>query len=171
MSKNVIEQICEECKRIEEDACYSGKGHYYAAFIWSCMHYFIGISVIVSATIASVQAPSNMVTFVEYLSLAVVGLGALQTFLSPDKKSAEHTSAGSAYLSLKNQVRVFKNITLNKKIESNEAEQQLLQYVKERDLLNRFSPQIPLPAYWLAKYSIKKGTSTYAIDNDIENDD
>lgn len=163
MTDDVLNNIYKECSRIEEDSTHSGKAHHNAASIWSSVHYTLGVPMTVLAAWAGVDAFSDTPVWAGYLALGTATLAALQTFLGASDKAAKHTNAGRGYISLKNQVRFFKDIEISV-MEKNEAIKKTHDFTKDRDELNNISPAIPYPAFWLARKSIDTGCAQYRID-------
>lgn len=165
MRDTVLENICKECERIEEDAIHSGKAHHNAASLWSSVHYLIGIPMTIFAAWAGIDAFSADPTWSGHLALGTATLAALQTFLGASDKAAKHSNAGCGYFTLKNQVRFLKEIELSD-IEKAEAVQKIRAFTKERDELNNISPAIPYFAFWFARKSVDGGSATYRADKE-----
>lgn len=164
MTDTVIENITIECQRIEEDAEHSAKRHFNASYIWSWIHYLIGIPMTICAALAGIDAFSETPEWAGYLALATATLGALQTFMNPSGKSADHKGSGDEYLALRNKTRFFREIELAD-LEKIKAVQHIKELAEGRDNLNSISPSTPSIAFWLAKKGIDKGQTKYRVDN------
>src|SRR5687768_13912726 len=101
------EEIIREAHRIEEAALYSSKGHFNAAEIWGLFHVVFGLVIVVLAAVAGAKAFSRIDddgTIAGVLSILVAVLTSVTTFLHPNKKKAEHLTAGNQYAALLNRV-------------------------------------------------------------------
>lgn len=166
MNKNII----DEAKRIEEDSTYSAKGHFYASQCWVSTQLWLGgiASVLSGIAGASVLAKYDNFSLIGgILSLIVVTLTAVLTFINPNQRSNEHLSAGNKYNSLKNDARIFHSIKI---LECDEVSAvKLLEKLNERrNKLNQDSPQIPKWAFEKARKGIEDGESKYLIDKENE---
>lgn len=162
------EEVIKEAQRIEESALYSAKGHLVAANFWTNFHLWIGIPIVLLSAIAGASAisqfdPKHIVAGI--ISIMVVALSGVMTFLNPNEKASIHLNAGNNYDSLRNKVRMFWSIDCW----GGESEQVLTEKLKyfseQKDRLNQSSPQIPRWAYSLAKKGILKGEADYKVDN------
>jgi hypothetical protein len=152
---------------MEEALLYSSKGHFSAAHFWGKFHLWIGVPMVVLSAVAGAAAlsefdPKHIVA--GGLSIIVAALSGVATFLNANEKQAAHLSAGNAYDSLMNAVRIFWGIDCW----SEDPDQLLTERVKyfseRKDKLNEDSPQIPRLAYRAAKKGIQKGEGTYKVD-------
>lgn len=163
LEQDIHEAIIREALRLEEDTEHSFKGHYNAAFFWSCIHHTLGIPTAVLAAWAGVDAFSATPDLAGYLALATATLAAIQTILNPADKSAKHKSSGGEYQSLRNKTRRFREIDLAS-IPQEDARGQISCLAEQRDELNRMSLAIPRWAYWQAKKDIDGGLAHYRVD-------
>jgi hypothetical protein len=166
MDQNII----NEAKRIEEDSIYSAKGHFYASHCWSTAQLWLGgISTILSAIAgASLLAKYDNYSLIGgILSLIVVTLTAVLTFINPNQRANEHLVAGNKFNALKNDARIFYSIKVNEC--DNVVATKLLEKLNERrNKLNQESPQIPKWAFEKARKGIENGESKYLIDKENE---
>ncbi len=162
------EEIIKEAHRIEEALLYSSKGHFAAADIWKNLHLIIGIPIIILSAVASYLTSSNPSNqYIGIITVSITALSGLLTFLNPNEKSSAHLNAGNSYDALMNKVRLFRVVELWQ----DESDQVLTEKIKflseQKSNLNATSPQIPPPAYWLAKIGIKTGEGKYKVDSDL----
>jgi len=164
------DNIINEAKRIEEDSTYSAKGHFYASQCWADTQLWLGV---VASVLSAIAGTSVLAKYDNYsliggvLSLIVVTLTAVLTFINPNQRSNEHLSAGNKYNSLKNDARIFHSI---KALECDDVTAtKLLEKLNERrNKLNQGSPQIPKWAFEKARKGIENGESKYLVDKENE---
>ncbi len=87
------EAIIKEAKRIEENSLYSAKGHFVAAQFWTNFHLWIGVPTVILAALAGTSALAqfdNHNIIAGILSLIVVVLAAITTFLNQGKRASIH---------------------------------------------------------------------------------
>jgi hypothetical protein len=104
--------IAAECERIEEDAEHSGKAHFNAAASWARVHLWLGLPTAVLAAIAGVSAFKQHPELAGVLAILVAAITAATTFLNPSGRASAHQTAGNQFLTLRNQTRVFRTVTL-----------------------------------------------------------
>jgi hypothetical protein len=155
--------ITSEAERIEEDAEHSGKGHYNASARWGYVHYCIGVPMAIMAGISGAASFYDHSLWAGTLALLTAGLGAVQTFINPEEKSQRHKAVAGQYISLRNDVRCFRNILLLN-MDAGETQTKILDFSSKRNLLNENSPSIPRWAYWLAKSDVDTGYAQYKTD-------
>lgn len=161
------EEIVKEAKRIEESALFSSKGHFKAAALWGQFHIAFGLPMVVLAAVAGASAFSQFDkdnTLAGFLSIIVVVLSSISTFLNPHKKASEHLMAGNKYDALLNKVRIFRTIECWDETSDQVLSERLKRHSEDKSTLNQNSPQIPWPAYLLAKRGIRKGETEYDAD-------
>ena len=157
-----------EAQRIEEDALFSGKGHYNACGPWQSRHRWLGTtSAILSALAAGVAsqhgAPALLVVA---LSVLAAALTAVVTFLKPNEEADRHRRAGDAHFAIKNRARILRTVELEA---SGADEAKLIEALKSlsADLDAARSAALPIPddAYQKAKLSIEtENTAKYRVD-------
>ena len=158
--------IESEAKRIEEDALYSSKGHFCAGARWNGVNLWLGIISTIFSAIAGASALSqfdshNIVAGV--LAIFVAVFSALITFINPNEKASNHKNAGNRFNALRNDVRLFHQVELEKII-LDKAIVQLKKFNDRRNKLNLDSPQIPRWAFVKARKGIEEGESEYRVD-------
>lgn len=157
-----------EAQRVEEDALFSGKGHYNACGPWQSRHRWLGgTSAVFSAVAAGVAsqhgAPPLLVVT---LSVLAAALTSVITFLKPNEEADRHRRSGDAHFAIKNRARIFRTIELEAE---SAVEEKLVEALKalSADLAAARSaaPPIPDDAYQKAKDDIEvKKSADYRVD-------
>jgi len=159
--------IIDESKRTEESCLYTAKGHFVAAQFWTNFHLWIGIPTVILAAITGITAfakfdENNILAGI--LSIIVVVLTAVTTFLNPKEKANNYLVSGNNYDSLLTKTRIFWTIDCREENSEQVLTQKLKDLSEQRDKLNRESPQVPTWAYKKAKKGIEEGEADYRID-------
>ncbi len=160
------QKIVDEAKRIEVDCNYSARGHFSASSGWAKVHLALGIPAVIMAAIAGTSALStfdNSNIIAGVLSLLVMAITAVSTFLNPNKSADMHLNAGNRYNALNNDTRIFREITCESEVAQDELIRMLEELSKQRDELNQNSPLIPYWAYKKGKQSIESGETDYSV--------
>ena len=161
------QEIIKEAQRMEEGLLYSSKGHFAASRFWRNFHLWIGIPMVILSGVAGATAFSKFDsshTIAGIISIVIVALSGVMTFLNPNEKSSAHLSAGNDYDSLMSNIRIFWSIDCWRD-ESEQVLTERLKYFAElKDRLNHSCPQIPHWAYLSAKKGIKEGEGKYEVD-------
>lgn len=160
----LIQKLVAECRRIEEDAEHSSKGHYNAGDRWGRYHLFIGLPAAIVAAIAGAAAFKDCPELAGSLALVSTALTTVLTFLKPSERAEMHKSVGSQYHALRNQTRIFREIELSDGLDAETAKGRLLELARIRDELNAASPGIPRRDYEKATQDIDAGRSRYRVD-------
>ena len=166
MINELKEKIIKESKRIEEDALYSSKGHFYASECWTNINFWVGS---ISAILAAIAGASALSQFDYHnivagcLSIIVSCLTAIMTFISPNEKATAHRNAGNKYNALKNDVRIFYDIEINE-LSDQKIVNSLKKLNNRKDKLNAKSSQIPKWAFEKARKGIEDGEARYRVD-------
>ena len=167
MATSLVDEMHAEASRIEEDSLYSAKGHFEAGRAWGNMHLGLGIPTVVLAAIASASAFKEEIIAAGVLAIAASVLSAISTFLNPSERSQRHHQAGVKHNSLRNRIRMFRELDLK----SGTGEVDLLASLKalaqERDDLNLSNPQIPRFAFKRARCGVESGETGYRVDSAI----
>ncbi len=162
------EKIIIEAKRIEEDCLYSAKGHFYAGQWWVNTNLWFGG---LSASISAVAGASALSQFDYHnivagsLSIVVVGLTALLTFINPNERATVHQKAGNKYNALRNDTRIFYGIEVSGANDIGVVDD-LKKLNDRRNKLNIESSQIPKWAFEKARKGIEQGEAKYKVDID-----
>lgn len=160
--------LSKEAERIEEDALYSGKGHYNACGPWQSRHRWLGsLSAVLSAIAAGVAAQKGAAPLVVVtLSVLAAALTAVVTFLKPNEEADRHRRAGDAHFAIKNRARIFRTVEL----EADGADEaKLVEALKSLsaglDAARASAPPIPDEAYKKARREIEEAkTAEYRVD-------
>jgi len=161
------EEIIKESKRIEESLLYSSKGHFATSHFWANFHLWIGVPVVLLSAIAGASAlsqfdPKHIVAGL--VSIVVVALSGVMTFLNPNERASSHLNAGNNYDSLMNKIRIFWSIDCWRDDSEQILTERLKYFSEQKDNLNQSCPQIPRWAYNIARNGIKNGESDYIVD-------
>jgi len=162
------EAIIKEAKRIEENCLYTSKGHFASSRFWSNFHLWIGVPTVLLAGIAgtlSFASFTNHNLISGIISIIIVVLTSLTTFLNPKERADIHLSSGNNYDSLLSKIRIFWTIECRREESDDILTSKLKDFSYERDRLNRDCPQVPKLAYLKAKKGIEAGEASYVVDN------
>jgi hypothetical protein len=165
------EAIIEEAKRIYENCLYTSKSHFTAANFWTSFHLWIGIPTVILAGIAGTLAFANFSyhnILAGILSLIIVVLTAVTTFLNPKERANIHLKAGNDYDSLLSRIRIFWTIDCWGEEAEEILTDKLKDFAEQRDGLNRGCPQPPKWAFTKAKKGIEAGEAEYFVDKEHE---
>ena len=160
------EEIVKEAKRVEQSALYTSKGHFAAAHFWSNFHLWLGIPMVLFASIAGAAALSqfdekNVAAGV--LALLVAAFSGVMTFLNPNEKASIHLTSGNHYDALQNRVRMFWTIDCWREESEHVLTEKLKGFAEQKEKLNQGCPQVPRWAYKTAKKGIGKGEADYDL--------
>lgn len=157
-------KLADEAKRIEEDTEHSFKGHYNAAGRWARYHLWIGLPSALLAALAGAAAFKDEPELAGALALVSTALTTVLTFLKPSERSEMHKTVAGQYQALRNQARIFREISLIDGLTPDEAKKRLFELANTRDELNQGSPSIARRDYELAKQDIDNGSARYRAD-------
>ncbi len=160
------DEVIKEAKRIEEATLYSTRGHFTASRIWSNFHIIIGLLIsVLSAIAASLTFTDGHYIVVGILSLLVMILSGVATFLNPNDRANNHKIAGDKHYAINNRARVFWTIDCWEQDVTDQILTQKLRDLSETKIkINSESPQIPRWAYTLAKRGIEAGEAAFEVD-------
>lgn len=160
------EEIIREAKRLSENCLHTSKSHFVEARFWQNSHLWIGVPTVVLAGIAGTLAFSNVKFISGIVSIVVVVLTSITTFLNPKDQANAHLNAGNNYDSLMTKLRTFWSIDCWREETDTILMERLRAYSEERDRLNRECPQPAQWAYKKAKKGIEEGEAEYRVDRD-----
>jgi hypothetical protein len=131
--------ISSELQRIEEDCIHSGKAHFNAGDRWARYHYWLGIPSVVLSALAGAAFFKDYGDIAGIMSAVVAILTSLMTFLKPSERASTHKGSGDQYLTLRNDVRVFREIKLAYACDEIAAMAGIDEFTKRRNELNQAS--------------------------------
>jgi len=163
------EAIIKEAKRIFENCLLTSKSHFVTAGYWDTFHLKIGIPTVILAGIAGTLAFASFSyhnTLAGILSMIIVVLTAVTTFLNPKERASAHLTAGNNYDSLLSKLRIFWTIECWEESPEKLLADKLREFSDWRDKLNQDCPQPPKWAYEIAKKGIEAGEAEYVVDKE-----
>lgn len=162
----LLQKIEDECRRIEEDTEHSFKGHYNSAEFWGHMNLILGLAAALSGILAGGTSAADgsdaTVTGAAFFSAI---FATCMTFLKPGEMADSHKNAGNFYHSLRNRVRIFREIELVSGRDADSLKSMFLKFVERRDELNSIMPRVGRAAYEKAKKDIDSGRAAYRVDS------
>lgn len=156
--------IKSELERIEEDCIHSGKAHFNAGDRWARYHYRLGLPSVVLSALAGAAFFKNYPDVAGVMSAIVAILTSLMTFLKPSERAAAHKSSGDQYLTLRNDVRVFREIRLVYACDDQAAIATMDEFTKRRNELNQASAQFSRQDFEIARKGIGQGEAVHRTD-------
>src|SRR6266851_9598136 len=128
MNESLKTELRKESERVEEDALFSGKGHYNAVSPWSWGHRALGILAAVGSAVAGAAILKEWSHALAFGAAAVSTIAAVVlTTLKPSEQAERHQRAGDRYFAIKNRARIFRTIEL---IASSATEESLVKEIK-----------------------------------------
>lgn len=158
------DEIIKEAQRLCENCLTTSKGHFIEARFWQNLHLWIGVPTVILAGIVGTLAFADVRQLAGILSMVVVVLTSITTFLNPKEQANSHLTAGNNYDSLMTKVRIFWSIDCWREDSDNILTERLKTYSEERDRLNRDCPQPFKWTYKKAKKGIEEGEAEYFVD-------
>lgn len=158
-----------EAMMLMMDSLYSARGNQFAAQRWAVIATWLGLPAsILSAVLAAGAAGAaagDQKGWTVVLSVIVAVINAVRGFLHPEETLRGYQNKGAAYLALRNDVRLFRNVDLHSDTPLDKLRTQLHTLVARRNALNGQPPMvIPKWAYNGAKKGIEEGQSEYLND-------
>ena len=145
--EKIFENVSSISHKLRKDAHISAVKHGLAAERWGGYHYLLGISATgISAAVGAGIIANNpsLVLVAGVMSLILVIVSAVSTFLNPEEKSSSHYEAGNNFRVLANKAEVLIDIDLVLRQKScEELAESLKQLTNERDELVKKSPRVP----------------------------
>ena len=142
---------------------YSSRGHFEAERFWSRVHHWIGVPAALVGGVAGVSAFNQETLLAGSLAVVAAALAALATFLNPSARAAGHHTAGTKYLSLRNESRFLRETWPNPSDVIPLCDT-LAILVQRRNELNESSPPIPRHAFKAARKRVERGEAKYEVD-------
>jgi len=160
------DEIIREAKRLYENCLYTSKSHFIEARFWQNLHLWIGIPTVIMAGIAGTLAFAEFRTLAGVLSMVIVVLTSITTFLNPKEQANSHRTAGNNYDSLMTKARMFWSIDCWREDSDVILTERLKDYSEERNRLNRECPQPFKWAFKKARKGIEEGEAEYFVDKE-----
>lgn len=158
------QEVINEAKRLYENCLYTSKSHFVEARFWQNLHLWIGIPSVILAGMAGTLAFADVKLLAGILSMVIVVLTSITTFLNPKEQANTHHTAANNYDSLMTKLRIFWSIDCWSEELDEVLTSRLKTYSEERDRLNRECPQPFNWCYKSAKKGIQEGESEYFVD-------
>src|SRR5260370_33820354 len=113
LAPTLMNELRKEAERIEEDALFSGKGHYNAVSRWLVAHRCLGTAAAAGSTLAGIAVLRQWNPFLAVTAAAIAALSSVViTAMKPNEEADHHQRAGDRYFAIKNRARIFRNIKL-----------------------------------------------------------
>lgn len=163
LSADLRDRIERESKEIEADCRVAVRCHAAAAGTWTFVYYALGLPTVVFAGLAGITALKANPWVAAALAVAATISAAVNTFLNAGQIANAHAKKRSEYEQLKNEIRHFRNITLELERPALELVRELTQHSHTRDVLNLESPQVSNRSYAREKREIEGTTAERPI--------
>jgi hypothetical protein len=156
-------EIEDELERIEEESTRTGKSHTYAALRWGSYHYWLGLPAVLLGAVATFAFFKSDPMIGGGLAALVTALTALQTFLKPSERAANHKGSGDQFGALRNDARVYRKIQMILAADV-EAAAALRELSDRRNKLKDTCPPFSDRDKRKAETAIEKGETLYEVD-------
>ena len=160
------QEVIKEAKRLYQDCLYTSKSHFIEARFWQNLHLWIGVPSVILAGVAGTLAFADVKLLAGILSMVIVVLTSITTFLNPKEQANSHLTAANNYDSLMTKIRIFWSIYCWIEETDDVLTERLRTYSEERDKFNRECPQPFKWSYKAAKKAILEGESEYFVDKE-----
>lgn len=165
------EKIIEEALRLEEDCNYSAKGHFESAKKWRYLYYLLMFFSILTLILSISNIFTNFSNLSVIFNIITGFVTVIIIFLNPQEKYISHQNSGNHFLSLRNEIRIFREIEISS-LELNQKIEKISFLSKKRDELNINSLPISTYGYENAKKQIETDKNAiYEIDKTKDNYD
>jgi hypothetical protein len=155
--------FARECKKIHRDSLYNATGHFEAADANRRRHVGVRIAIMVFGAVGGLGAlkdigipPDARLAIVGVASLLAGALGGLLAVLKSEEAQTAHAIAGKQFKSLQHDARRAHEV-FSQAEEGTAFQRRVEELMQRYNELNESAPQIPAPAYDLAKKRIKSG--------------
>ena len=159
ISDDLRVRIEQETAEIEDDCRIAVRCHAAAASKWTIIYYALGLPTVVFAGLAGITALKANAWVAAGLAIAATISAAANTFLNAGQIANAHAKKRSEYEQLKNEIRHFRNITLEMQRPALEVVKELTHHSHTRDVLNLESPQVSTRSYARVKRELDKSPS------------
>jgi hypothetical protein len=152
------------------DSLYTGRGHQQAGARYYNLNNHIGVPAAVISALSSSGAALTAIfgatpAITAALAILATIFTSLRAFLRTDKLSEEHALKGRRYINLRNDIRIFREVTMNSRATAQDLLKQIDGFRKRSTDLSEIPPlHIPRKDYEAAKKSIQAGESSYKGD-------
>lgn len=158
-------RLSDEARRLGVDVLYSEKGHFIAAGHWRKVNYFLGIPAAILGVISGATILGDGSSAVAgWAALGSAVLTALNTFLNPSERAAQHQKVGTQYGTTRRLIRQLVQIDAVVGGDAGPLRQQLDELTSKVGDIQGEALPIPGLAYWCAVRSIRRGTADYTPD-------
>jgi hypothetical protein len=161
------QEVINEAKRLFQNCLVTSKSHFVEARFWQNLHLWIGIPTVILAAVAGTLAFAEVKLIAGILSMVIVVLTSITTFLNPKEQGNSHFAAANNYDALMTRIRIFRSIDCWSDESDDLLTDRLMGFCDERDKLNRECPQPFKWSYRVAKRGIQEGEAEYFIDKQI----
>jgi hypothetical protein len=166
----VRKAIDHAAKQLIVDALYTGRGHQQAGTRYHTLNHWVGVPSAVLSAVSSSGAALTAIfganaAWTAALAIIATILTSLRAFLRTDKLAEEHSLKGRRYISLRNDIRIFRDVDMKSDHVVDDLKSQLENFRKRYNDLNEIPPLvIPRRDYLAAKKTIAAGESSYEGD-------
>ena len=170
IDEKLYKAIDKAAKELIVDALYTGRGHQQAGARYYTLNNWVGVPASIISALSSSGAALTAIFGASQAVTAALAIIAtiftsLRAFLRTDKLAEEHSLKGRRYINLRNDLRVFREITMNSGVSAQELSKQMDTFRKRYSDLSEIPPlHIPRRDYEAAKKSIAAGESSYEGD-------
>lgn len=162
------DELRKEALRAIEDVELSSKSHFVASEKWKKINLWLGIPSIILSVLAGSLALSQILPYIEIIAgIAGFGTGALVailTFLQPYSKYEMHMNFGNKYLSLKGDLRRYKELIIDFEEDKNKMNSLLEELISRKKIIDSSALLIPNYAYEEARKRIENEETQYKVD-------
>ena len=106
-------KIIDEAFRLEEDCTYSAKGHFESAKKWRYWYYGLMFVSIFTLVLSISNILSDFSTWLIIINAISGFITVIIVFLNPQEKYISHQNSGNHFLSLRNEIRIFREIEIS----------------------------------------------------------
>lgn len=168
INETLKKELHKEAERIEEDMTVTAKAQYNDAARWRSYHFWLAVSAAFFAAVAGFSAIAEYAwgTFVVIgASFLSASLSTILSVLKPLERSQLHHKAGGQFQHLRDDTRIFKNISLQQNdVNESEITGTIKSLSDKRATIREGSPQHSDKAYKKALAGIEAGQATYETD-------
>lgn len=157
--------IATEAALIERNATYASEAQFEAANLWRGVHLWVAIP---AAVLAAIAGGTALVTTAGRLAagaiaLAAAALSSISAVLGAPSRVSQHEAAGTNFLALRNDARVFRLVDLPQASFA-KARSSLERLEARHDEITTQAVLTPRLAWWLARRRVNAGKLRRSID-------